>query len=350
MSRDFAALSQKGPSVDIINSYYNGLSNVWIPALKPDDLSEGQSKSVQLLGQDILFAKMEGEIIAMPDLCPHFQAKLSQGTVENLCGSFESVVRCKYHGWAFNKKGECVEIPQLTDGKDIPKAANIKTYMTKISHDLVWVCASGAPKDAMPYFPETHAEDMVATPMQYSEPWNSSLVRMMLSVLDDYHFPWLHEGVLGTRDKPEPPKRKITWNGNEMTSAFQTIQPGNVTNTTSGNSNGSVVNYQMIVNMPNIIRLVKESEDGGKYVVHFYPQPISYDKTALFWRVTRNYDTGLDGEQKILEMERLIQSQDKELVGRQRPWLMPPTPIKGADDALTSYLQGLKKYDISPRI
>lgn len=350
MAKNYTHKDFDHPPVETIDSFYDGLSKVWLPAMKADELNEGEAKSVKLLGREILVTKMDDNIVSMPNFCPHFQAKLSDGTVERLCSTFERVVRCRYHGWAFNAKGECVEIPQLEDGQEIPKAAHLTTYKTQIGHDLVWVCLDGDPKTTIPMFPETETPDMVPTPIQYSEPWDGSMVRMMLSVLDDYHFPWLHEGILGTRDKPMPPKRNITWNGHELTSAFQSFQPSNVTNAVNGDKDGSIVNYQMIVNMPNIIRLVKENDDGGKYVVHFYPHPISYDKTGLFWKVTRNYDTDLEGEKKILEMESFIQSQDRGHVGLQKPWLMPPTPVKGADDALVSYLQGLKEFGISPRI
>ena len=350
MSKDYTHENFYTPPQDMIHSYYEGLSRVWLPAVKASDLNEGEAKSVTLLGREILVTKLDDRISAMPNFCPHFQARLSDGTVERLCNTFERVVRCQYHGWAFNADGQCVEIPQLEEGQEIPKAAHLKTYRSEISHDIVWVCLNGDPVNGIPTFPETLEDGMVTTPIQYSDPWNGSLVRMVMSVLDDYHFPWLHEGVLGTRDKPMPPKRTITWTGNELKSEFDAFQPSNVTNAIDGEREGSNVHYQMIVNMPNIIRLVKENEDGGKYVVQFFPQPISYEKTALFWKVSRNYDTSPEGEAKIIEMESFIQSQDRGHVGLQKPWLMPPTPIKGADDALVSYLSGLKKFGISPRI
>lgn len=338
------------PPEKIINSYYESLSKVWLPTMKAEDLKEGHAQAVTLLGREIMVTKLDDQVVSMSNFCPHFQAKLSEGGIERLCGSFEKVVRCRYHGWAFNARGECVEIPQLEEGQEIPKAAHITTFKTDIRHDLVWVCLDGEPITDIPTFPEVETPDMVQTEMQYSSPWNGSLVRMVMSVLDDYHFPWLHEGILGTRDKPMPPKRTITWDGDQMTSEFIQFQPSNVTNAVNDNKEGSDVHYQMIVDMPNIIRLVKENEDGGKYVVQFFPQPISFDKTALFWRVARNYDTSPEGEQKIIEMESLIQSQDKDHVGMQKPWIMGPTPIKGADDALVSYLKGISKFGISPRI
>lgn len=350
MVKNYTHKNFETPPEETVDAFYNGLSKVWLPVIKADELNEGEAKSVKILGREILMAKLDDNVVSLPNFCSHFQAKLSDGTVERLCGTFERVVRCRYHGWAFNAKGECVEIPQLQDGQEIPKAAHLQTYKTTIGHDLVWVCLDGDPKTEIPTFPETLDDGMIATPIQYSEPWDGSMVRMMLSVLDDYHFPWLHEGVLGTRDKPMPPVRDITWNDNELTSSFQQFQPSNVTNAVNDGKDGSIVNYKMIVNMPNIIRLVKENDDGGRYVVHFYPHPISHDKTGLFWRVTRNYDTGPEGEAKILEMESFIQSQDRGHVGLQKPWLMSPTPLKGADDALVSYLQGLKKFGIAPGI
>jgi hypothetical protein len=86
-------------------------------------------------------------------------------------------------------------------------------------------------------------------------------------------------------------------------------------------------------------------------VVHFYACPIAYNKTGLFWRVTRNYDFGPEAEERIVEMEKLIQSQDQAHISTQRPWIMSPTPIKRVDESLGAYLQMVKQnFGIIPRL
>ena len=53
------------------------------------------------------------------DRCPHRRAPLSAGTVE------DGVLRCPYHGWAFDGSGTCVEIPALGPDARVPARARL---------------------------------------------------------------------------------------------------------------------------------------------------------------------------------------------------------------------------------
>lgn|GEM_PF-2712920 len=86
-------------------------------------------------------------------------------------------------------------------------------------------------------------------------------------------------------------------------------------------------------------------------MVHFYAQPITYARTGLFWKVTRAYDLTPDGEGKIMQMESFIRSQDQAHVSKQRPWEMPPMPIRRVDEALIKYPTTTKsRLGIIPRL
>jgi vanillate O-demethylase monooxygenase subunit len=240
-----------------------------------------------------------------------------------------------------------VEIPQAKD-RPISSKARIGSYQVAEAHDVVWVCLAEEPKLPIPDFPELSEGKLHAIPVQVSTGWNTSVVRMILSALDDYHFPWLHEGILGDRSRPEAPKREVGRNGRTLISSFNQIQPTNLTNY-QGDGPGTgttVVNYSMQVDMPSVLRLIKKNENGGTYLVWFAACPREINATTVFWRVLRDYDLGAEEDAKVIEMETLIQSQDIDHVCRQKPWTSPPLPVKGVDEALLAYLQWLKDLGI----
>ncbi len=49
-------------------------------------------------------------MFALEDRCAHRQVPLSQGLVEG------DTIRCGYHGWAYDCRRRCVDVPYL--GKD----------------------------------------------------------------------------------------------------------------------------------------------------------------------------------------------------------------------------------------
>ena len=48
-----------------------GLRNYWYPASLSRHLAEGESKGIQLLGEEILLTRQNGRIHAIEDRCPH---------------------------------------------------------------------------------------------------------------------------------------------------------------------------------------------------------------------------------------------------------------------------------------
>ena len=330
--------SDTPPTADIAK-YYESLAAYWHPVMPSSELTVDSPRKATLLGRDIVLARLDGAVSAFRDLCRHFQARLSDGTIESFVhqdGRNCSVLRCKYHGWAYGADGDCVEIPQLNRCGIPPKAASAETYHVQERHGLIWVCLT-TPVTGIPEFPECEADGMVSTRIKSGSVWTCSLPRMILSALDDYHFAWLHDGLLGTRDDAEPPARKISKLENQLISEFVVDQPANVTNAGSDLvEDVSRVDYRMIVDMPNILRLVKRSY-AGTYVVFFFPAPESFNSTRLFFRVVRDYDVSSHDETRILSFEALVQSMDAPIVSNQRPWLQAPFPIKGADDVLMEY-------------
>jgi nitrite reductase/ring-hydroxylating ferredoxin subunit len=79
-----------------------------------DDITEGQSKIVNVEGRSIGIYRIDGEYYALHNRCPHEGAQLCKGPVcgttlpsnvyEYEFGRKGELVRCPWHGWEFEIK------------------------------------------------------------------------------------------------------------------------------------------------------------------------------------------------------------------------------------------------------
>jgi 3-phenylpropionate/trans-cinnamate dioxygenase ferredoxin subunit len=72
----------------------------YFEAMKTDSLKNGEMKTVNIAGKDVLVAKVTDNFYAVQNLCPHMKAKLTQGKLEG------TVLTCPKHASQFD----------LTDG------------------------------------------------------------------------------------------------------------------------------------------------------------------------------------------------------------------------------------------
>lgn len=72
----------------------------------------------------VLFRDEEGELGLIGRNCPHRGADLCYGRLEN------NGLRCPFHGWHFDRTGQCVEQPAEPNGSPMYKA--IKVPMTPV--------------------------------------------------------------------------------------------------------------------------------------------------------------------------------------------------------------------------
>jgi phenylpropionate dioxygenase-like ring-hydroxylating dioxygenase large terminal subunit len=79
----------------------------WYPVFPLDMLRAGPQR-FELLGQALaVFLDGDGNPAALEDRCCHRSARLSLGSVHN------GVLACAYHGWQYDRTGQCVLMPQL---------------------------------------------------------------------------------------------------------------------------------------------------------------------------------------------------------------------------------------------
>jgi nitrite reductase/ring-hydroxylating ferredoxin subunit len=80
-----------------------------------DDVPEGRGLCVQIDGIDVGLFRVEGELHAIENRCPHAGDPLSEGTLDG------SIITCQAHGWSFDVRTGFR--PQDPDGFPIPRFA-----------------------------------------------------------------------------------------------------------------------------------------------------------------------------------------------------------------------------------
>ena len=89
-----------------------------------DELKPGQSKMVDLDGDEIALFNVNGEFFAINNICPHRGGSLVDGSVES------GIVTCPLHGWQFNVK----------DGQNaLMPGPNVSCYKVKVEEGNVFI-------------------------------------------------------------------------------------------------------------------------------------------------------------------------------------------------------------------
>jgi phthalate 4,5-dioxygenase oxygenase subunit len=91
------------------------LRRYWQPVAISDELAGPRPvRPVQLMGQHFVLFRDEGGALGFIDRdCPHRGADLAFGRLEN------GGIRCAFHGWLFDAKGNCLETPAEPPGSKL---------------------------------------------------------------------------------------------------------------------------------------------------------------------------------------------------------------------------------------
>src|SRR3954454_23917723 len=121
----------------------------WQPACLSSELpeSDGAPLRVRLLGEDLIaFRDTEGKVGLVDAYCPHRRAPLFFGRNEE-CG-----LRCVYHGWKFDRNGDCVDMPNEPEESKFKHKVELTAYPTWEKSGIIWTYMG--PKAEQPSVPD----------------------------------------------------------------------------------------------------------------------------------------------------------------------------------------------------
>jgi phenylpropionate dioxygenase-like ring-hydroxylating dioxygenase large terminal subunit len=104
----------------------------WLVVGTTRDLREIPT-AVKVLGEDlVLFRGPDGQIGLLGLHCPHRGASLEYGDIEN------GGLRCPYHGWLFDVRGRCVEMPAEPKDSRFPEKVRHLSYPVRELGGLIF--------------------------------------------------------------------------------------------------------------------------------------------------------------------------------------------------------------------
>src|SRR5580765_1103859 len=119
----------------------------WIVVSAMRDLHD-IPKAIKILGEDlVLFRDQAGIIGLIGEHCPHRGASLEYGDIE--CGG----IRCPYHGWLFDVRGQCLEMPAEPQGSKFAQKVKQLSYPVREQGGLVFAYL-GPNRDDPPRLPK----------------------------------------------------------------------------------------------------------------------------------------------------------------------------------------------------
>ena len=164
----------------------------WMPALLSRELPEPDCPPLrlQLLGERfVAFRDSAGRVGIVAAACPHRGANLFFGRVE------DRGIRCAYHGWKFDVRGACLDIPTLPDAaaERMKPKARLRALETEEFGDIIWAYMGEGEAPPLPRFefalvPPAHR--FVSKKFQQCN-WAQACE----GGLDTAHFSYLHAGM-----------------------------------------------------------------------------------------------------------------------------------------------------------
>jgi phthalate 4,5-dioxygenase len=162
------------------------LRQYWQPAALSEELAAARPVvPVRLLGEElVLFRDNKGELGLIGRHCPHRGVDLCFGRRE------DNGLRCPFHGWHFDRTGQCVEQPGEPEGSQMYKNVTTVSYPVVEKNGIVFAyMGSGEP----PPFPEF---DCFAAPdthvFAFKGLWECNWLQAMEVGIDPAHASFLH--------------------------------------------------------------------------------------------------------------------------------------------------------------
>ena len=166
---------------------------------------DNPTREVRILGEDlVLYRDASGTLGLIEPPCPHRKASMAYGIPE------QNGLRCAYHGWLFNEKGECVEQPSEPAGSTFKDKVSIRAYKVEEHGGIIFAYMGPEPAPLLPHWDvltwDGHRQTQVTVlPCNWLQCQENSL--------DPLHFQWLHRywgGYMMNRLKP--PEERDAWN------------------------------------------------------------------------------------------------------------------------------------------
>ncbi|PYS51773.1 MAG: 3-phenylpropionate dioxygenase [Acidobacteria bacterium] len=165
-----------------------GLRNMWYPICQAAHVKD-RPAGLHRLGSDIVVWRDSlGKFHAHDDRCLHRGAKLSLGQI------VKDTLRCAYHGWCYDRSGQCVGIPtSKTAQTKLAPRLRLESVQTEERAGLVWgYFAEDRNASAPPLVVPQELEDPAYSGFICEAEWKANWMLILENLADPMHGPFLH--------------------------------------------------------------------------------------------------------------------------------------------------------------
>jgi 5,5'-dehydrodivanillate O-demethylase len=160
------------------------LRRYWWP-VGCSELVTAKPQRVRLLGEDlVLYRGADGQPGLMELRCAHRGVALDYGRVEGEC------IRCPYHGWLYDRSGQCVEQPAEPEESTFKDRIKLSAYHVQEFGGLVFGYLGPDPAPLLPKYDAVAREDGIKT-LQV-RPAHCNWLQAAENITDITHLAWLH--------------------------------------------------------------------------------------------------------------------------------------------------------------
>jgi len=158
----------------------------WQPFAAASEMEGKWTKAVRLLGENlVLFRDRQGRFGLIQEQCPHRRASFVHGIPT------QDGIRCPYHGWEFNSRGECLNQPNEKDNAEFRKSVSTAAYPVEELGGMLFAYMGPAEhKPLLPRFDGFVHEGTIRMMGRAVIPAN--WLQCMENSLDPIHTEWLH--------------------------------------------------------------------------------------------------------------------------------------------------------------
>jgi phenylpropionate dioxygenase-like ring-hydroxylating dioxygenase large terminal subunit len=289
------------------------LRRYWHAVAADDELNDRPLARTLLGEQIVIWRAPIGPVSAAFDRCPHREAPLSEGWIQNDC------LVCPYHGWAFAHDGRCVDVPSSGRDATIPSRARLATVHCRSRYGLVWVCLDEPAADipSMPWEDDPSFRRL-NNPVEI---WHAATTRMVDNFLDFAHFPFVHVQSFGGASEREVPTLDLADLPDGYHGFAYSVVAANDASGAEGASGQSsaTVERRMTTGfaLPFAVRSTIAYSTGLQHNLLLLSAPIDDEHSWFTFVVWRNDDFSVPADE-VVQLDRLIGAEDKTMLEKIR--------------------------------
>ncbi|ARU61960.1 hypothetical protein CBW65_13770 [Tumebacillus avium] len=289
------------------------MRNEWYVACRSADLVEEMLECSILSTELFLYRDAEGVAHALHNQCPHRGARLSQGKLRGDC------VVCPFHGWVFDGSGRCTLIPANGPHASIPQGAKVMSCPVQEAGGYLWV-----------FVGEPHRVKELQLPFELTDPewravpfvveWEAHLTRVVESVLDVSHLPFVHPESTGTDVNPKVEGPEFSVTEQEIVIVAKPYHPLVRTPLNEEDNGSSTITFTW----PNQLILRTDMFEGNQMATYLALTPVTEAQIRIHGLALRNFLQDTEAIDDIhYEHNVTVLEQDRPVVERLRPKRSP---------------------------